>query len=85
MFVFEVVLNRVGDGRWWPESYYLGILQAREALYDVSAKPGDESTADNMLQTLSDSVLRGEMGEMEAIKIVERALYLNAAKLYHLE
>ena len=24
-----------GDGHWWPESYYLGILQAREALYEV--------------------------------------------------
>lgn len=38
-----------GDGRWWPESYYLGILQAREALYNVSAQSRDESIAENMV------------------------------------
>ncbi|KAK7440058.1 hypothetical protein VKT23_017308 [Stygiomarasmius scandens] len=23
------------DGHWWPESYYLGTIQARQAIYDV--------------------------------------------------
>lgn len=25
------------DGHWWPETYYLGTLQAREVLFEVSA------------------------------------------------
>jgi len=28
-----------GDGHWWPESYYLGISQARQALYKVRLRP----------------------------------------------
>ena len=26
---------RTADGHFWPESYYLGTLQARQALYEV--------------------------------------------------
>lgn len=35
--LFFVVI--VADGHWWPESYYLGALQAREALYRVFYAP----------------------------------------------
>ncbi|KAJ7180592.1 amidohydrolase-domain-containing protein [Mycena filopes] len=56
------------DGHWWPESYYLGSIQAREALYEV----------------LADSVNRRELQESEAITIAENALFHNANKLYNL-
>ncbi|KAF4611557.1 hypothetical protein D9613_003781 [Agrocybe pediades] len=56
------------DGHWWPESFYLGILQARQALYEV----------------LEDMVSRREVSEKEAIRIVEMSLFLNASKLYGL-
>lgn len=29
-------VRNVADGHWWPESFYLGTLQAREVLYQVS-------------------------------------------------
>ncbi|KAF8961620.1 amidohydrolase-domain-containing protein [Flammula alnicola] len=29
--------NKICDGHWWPESYYLGVYQAREALFEVGA------------------------------------------------
>ncbi|KAF8216413.1 amidohydrolase-domain-containing protein [Mycena galopus ATCC 62051] len=56
------------DGHWWPESYYLGSLQARQALYDV----------------LSESVALEELTESEAVLIVQNALFHNANKLYNL-
>ncbi|KAH8101284.1 amidohydrolase-domain-containing protein [Cristinia sonorae] len=56
------------DGHWWPESYYLGTVQAREVLYDV----------------LSASVKAQEMTEAQAIGVVKRALFDNANKLYNL-
>ncbi|TCD63144.1 hypothetical protein EIP91_005903 [Steccherinum ochraceum] len=56
------------DGHWWPESYYLGTVQAREILYEV----------------LSESVKHQEMTEAQAIGIVKRALFDNANKLYNL-
>ncbi|KAF9529040.1 amidohydrolase-domain-containing protein [Crepidotus variabilis] len=54
------------DGRWWPESYYLAIQQAREILYEV----------------LSESILRKEVNEGEATEIISKVLYNNAARLY---
>jgi hypothetical protein len=56
------------DGHWWPESYYLGIFQAREALYEV----------------LAEYVRRDELTEREAVRIVRDALYNTAARLYSL-
>ncbi|KAF7356671.1 CBM1 domain-containing protein [Mycena venus] len=56
------------DGHWWPESYYLGSIQARQALYDV----------------LSETVALGEISEGDAANIVENALFHNANKLYKL-
>ncbi|KJA22191.1 hypothetical protein HYPSUDRAFT_41369 [Hypholoma sublateritium FD-334 SS-4] len=56
------------DGHWWPESYYLGIYQARLALFDV----------------LADIVIREELDEGAAVKIVQDALYFNSEKLYRL-
>ncbi|ESK85629.1 developmental protein [Moniliophthora roreri MCA 2997] len=56
------------DGHWFPETYYLGTIQARQALYDV----------------LSDIVQSGELTELQAIKIVENALFHNSNELYNL-
>ncbi|KAJ3503636.1 hypothetical protein NLJ89_g8342 [Agrocybe chaxingu] len=57
------------DGHWWPESYYLGSQQAREALYEV----------------LAESVRRGELTEEEAVEVVQNALYRTAEKVYRLQ
>ncbi|KDR74123.1 hypothetical protein GALMADRAFT_71467 [Galerina marginata CBS 339.88] len=56
------------DGHWWPESYYLGVFQAREALYEV----------------LSEFVRKEEMTEGEAVKVIGRCLYDTAARVYQL-
>ncbi|KAJ7890617.1 amidohydrolase 2 [Mycena olivaceomarginata] len=56
------------DGHWWPESFYLGSIQARQALYHV----------------LSESVALGELLENDAVTIVQNALFHNANKLYNL-
>ncbi|KAJ6621401.1 amidohydrolase-domain-containing protein [Mycena sp. CBHHK59/15] len=64
-------MNRImwsTDGHWWPESYYLGTVQAREALYTV----------------LAEIVTSGELKETEAATIAENALFHNANKLYNL-
>lgn len=34
-FVSDNTMTQIGDGHWWPESYFLGIHQAREALFEV--------------------------------------------------
>ncbi|CAA7262582.1 unnamed protein product [Cyclocybe aegerita] len=57
------------DGHWWPESYYLGAQQAREALYEV----------------LAESVRRGELTEEEAVEVVQNALYRTAERVYRLQ
>ncbi|KAJ7115883.1 amidohydrolase-domain-containing protein [Mycena epipterygia] len=56
------------DGHWWPESYYLGTIQARHALFAV----------------LSSVVASGELMESDAITIVQNALFHNANRLYDL-
>ncbi|KAI0698477.1 amidohydrolase-domain-containing protein [Cytidiella melzeri] len=56
------------DGHWWPESYYLGAIQAREAL----------------LKVLGETVLRQEMTEAQAITVVKNALFYNANRIYNL-
>ncbi|CDO70431.1 hypothetical protein BN946_scf184999.g72 [Trametes cinnabarina] len=56
------------DGHFWPESYYLGTLQARQALYEV----------------LESSVKRWELTPLQAVGIVKRALFDNANTLYNL-
>jgi len=56
------------DGNYWPETFYLGSLQSRQALYEV----------------LSETVNRGDLTEQEAIDIVERVLFHNANELYQL-
>ncbi|KAF5352937.1 hypothetical protein D9758_007872 [Tetrapyrgos nigripes] len=56
------------DGHWWPESYYLGSIQARQALYDV----------------LSDIVKTNELTELQAVTIAENALFHNANRIYNL-
>ncbi|KAJ7504468.1 amidohydrolase-domain-containing protein [Mycena galericulata] len=56
------------DGHWWPESYYLGTIQARQALYAV----------------LSNTVASGELTESDAVTIVQNALFNNANRIYNL-
>ncbi|KAI0668915.1 amidohydrolase-domain-containing protein [Trametes maxima] len=56
------------DGHYWPESYYLGTLQARQALFEV----------------LESSVRKLELTLPQAIGIVKRALFENANRIYNL-
>ncbi|KAG6828035.1 hypothetical protein H0H92_009572 [Tricholoma furcatifolium] len=56
------------DGHTRPESFYLGALQAREALYEV----------------LNEIVQVGELSEAAAVRIVQNALFHNANALYKL-
>ncbi|KAI0651348.1 amidohydrolase-domain-containing protein [Trametes meyenii] len=56
------------DGHYWPESYYLGTLQARQALYEV----------------LESSVRKLELTLPQAIGIVKRAFFENANRVYNL-
>ncbi|KAG7087501.1 hypothetical protein E1B28_013462 [Marasmius oreades] len=56
------------DGHWFPESFYLGTLQARQALYDV----------------LSEIVAKGELKETQAISVIKDAFFSNSNRLYNL-
>lgn len=68
LFLYTSDSNREADGHWWPETYYLGTIQAREVLYEV----------------LGEAVERGDLSEAQAVGIVRRALFDNANKLYKL-
>ncbi|TFY63911.1 hypothetical protein EVJ58_g2956 [Rhodofomes roseus] len=56
------------DGHFWPESYYLGTMQARQVLYEV----------------LESSVRRGELTLGQATSIVKSAFFDTANKVYNL-
>ncbi|KAJ2915350.1 hypothetical protein MD484_g5062, partial [Candolleomyces efflorescens] len=56
------------DGHWWPESFYLGSIQARECLFKI----------------VKDMVNDGDLTEHEASDIVKKALFHNANTLYNL-
>ncbi|KZT24932.1 hypothetical protein NEOLEDRAFT_1134131 [Neolentinus lepideus HHB14362 ss-1] len=56
------------DGHWWPESYYLGTIQARDALYTV----------------LAESVAAGDLNEKQAIRVAQDSLFHNANRIYSL-
>ncbi|OCH91311.1 hypothetical protein OBBRIDRAFT_753306 [Obba rivulosa] len=56
------------DGHYWPESYYLGTLQAREVMYQV----------------LEASMRREELTLAQAISIVKNAFFETANKVYKL-
>lgn len=56
------------DGHWWPETFYFGSIQGREAMYEV----------------LSDAITRKEITEPEAVAIVKQMLFENANRLYKL-
>ncbi|KAJ7579017.1 amidohydrolase 2 [Mycena floridula] len=56
------------DGHWFPESFYLGTLQARNALYIV----------------LAEIVSSGELTEAQAVTIVQNSLFHNANRIYRL-
>lgn len=64
---FHILISKA-DGHWWPETYYLGTIQAREVLYDV----------------LAESVEKGSLSETQAVGVVQRALFHNANRLYKL-
>lgn len=56
------------DGRWWPESFYLGSYQARQGMYEV-------------LKTMIDDK---ELSEADAVTIVRNALFHNSNRVYGL-
>ncbi|KAJ8495480.1 hypothetical protein ONZ45_g1240 [Pleurotus djamor] len=57
------------DGHWFPESYYLGTIQARQALYAA----------------ISDIVKAGEITEAQGVQIIQNALFHNANRIYELQ
>ncbi|KAI0049722.1 hypothetical protein FA95DRAFT_1537733 [Auriscalpium vulgare] len=56
------------DGHWWPESYHLGSVQARQALFDV----------------LSEYSRGSGLTEAQAIQIAKNALFHTANRVYGL-
>ncbi|KAA1475726.1 hypothetical protein DENSPDRAFT_842547 [Dentipellis sp. KUC8613] len=56
------------DGHWWPESYYLGTIQARRALFNI----------------LHEYVTKGHISASQAIGIAKNALFHNANRVYTL-
>lgn len=74
------------DGHWWPESYYLGTRQAREALWKVGIIAFDLHGYSHHIrcQVLAESVAKQEMTELQAIHIVKGALFDNANRIYGL-
>ncbi|KAF6750819.1 amidohydrolase-domain-containing protein [Ephemerocybe angulata] len=70
--IFELCpTNKVmwsSDGHWWPESFYLGSLQARRVLFKVTKEMIDD----------------GDITEDQAIGIVKKLLFENANNLYRL-
>ncbi|KAK2462519.1 hypothetical protein APHAL10511_005489 [Amanita phalloides] len=56
------------DGRYWPESYYLASIQARNILYEV----------------FRDALNHGELTEAQAIEITKAVLFKNANRIYAL-
>ncbi|KAK0236913.1 amidohydrolase 2 [Armillaria nabsnona] len=56
------------DGHWFPETYYLGTVQARTALCEV----------------LSELVANDDLTEVQAVKIVQDVLFHNSNRVYNL-
>ncbi|KAF9028052.1 amidohydrolase 2 [Hymenopellis radicata] len=57
------------DSHWFPESYYLGSLQSRQALFTV----------------LSEMIQAGELTEKQAVAMVENVLFHNSNRVYGLK
>ncbi|KAK8092778.1 glutamine synthetase [Apiospora kogelbergensis] len=57
------------DGHWFPETYLLAVVQMREILET----------------TLCDMVRMGDLNELQAIRLVQDALFANSKKLYQLQ
>ena len=60
--------SHAADGHWMPETFALGSLQAREAIFAV----------------LKENVLRGDLTEKLAVEIVKKMLFGNANEVYAL-
>lgn len=75
------------DGHFWPESYYLGTLQARQALFEAGVYVyfKDFSIDSSSTQVLENSVRRWELTLPQAIEIVKRAFFDNANRIYNLK
>lgn len=58
----------VADGHWWPESYYLGTIQARQAF----------------LQILRQYVTQGDFTLRQAVNIAKNAFFHTANRVYNL-
>lgn len=76
------------DGHFFPETYYLATIQAREALYDVRTALLHISINAVLilrrLQVLSEHIAAKEFTEGQATLIAENALFHNANRLYKL-
>lgn len=76
------------DGHWWPETYYLGTIQAREALYEVRSSNLAYFSVTHLLlcnsQVLAETVAKEDLSENQAVSIVRNALFHNANKVYNL-
>ena len=87
-------LAHTGDGHWWPETYYLGSLQARRALSSVrTCVPSRSFVLGKMLnvawllpsfQVLLDAVKADELTEEEAVRAAKDILFHTANRVYHL-
>jgi hypothetical protein len=58
------------------------MLQAREALYEVRATADARNFVFTEKQVLSEQVGRDELTELQAVRIIENALYNTAARVY---
>ena len=81
-----------GDGHWWPETYYLGSLQARRALSSVRiyvpiCPSGSARTMliGRPLQVLQEAVKANELREEEAARVAKDILFHTANRVYHLD
>ena len=63
------IWKHIADGHWWPETYYLGTIQAREVLYEV----------------LAEYVQKGDLTEAQAVGVAQRSLFDNSNRLYGLK
>jgi hypothetical protein len=85
-----------GDGHWWPETYYLGSLQARRALSSVRTCVPSRSFVLGLgkmlnvawllpsFQVLLDAVKADELTEEEAVRAAKDVLFHTANRVYDL-
>lgn len=86
---WELIFSRIDDTlNRWPESFYLGTIQARQILYEVRALRMQHffyHRTDLLLyKVLLENVKRGDLNEAQACSIAKRALFDTANRVYNL-